>query len=184
MTTAKNGISETGSPPGEPVFVTLGRLGRPHGLRGEIRMSVWTDAPEERLRPGAVVYLGERRSRAVVRSTRWNRDVLLLAFENYPDRTAVEPLRNQRVYLPVEALPPPPEDEVYAYRLLGLKVLTDTGRTLGTLREILETGANDVYLVETAGGDEILLPDIAEVILKIDLEAGEMLVHLLEGLLP
>ncbi len=181
---AKNTSSETGSPPGEPVFVTLGRLGRPHGLKGEIRMSVWTDSPEERLRVGAVVYVGERRTRAVIRSTRWNREVLLIAFEEYPDRTAVEPLRNQQVYLPVESLPPLDDDEVYAYRLLGIRVVTDEGRVLGTLREILETGANDVYLVETAEGGEILLPDIDEVVLQIDLEAGEMRVHLLEGLLP
>lgn len=181
---AKNASSETGSPPGEPVFVTLGRLGRPHGLKGEIRMSVWTDSPEERLRVGAVVYVGERRTPAVVRSTRWNRDILLIAFEEYPDRTAVEPLRNQQVYLPVDALPPLSEDEVYAYRLLGIRVVTDEGRSLGILREILETGANDVYLVEIAEGGEILLPDIDEVVLQIDLEAGEMRVHLLEGLLP
>ncbi len=181
---AKNTASETGSPSGEPVFVTLGRLGRPHGLRGEIRMSVWTDAPEERLRVGAVVYLGERRIRAIVRSTRWNREILLIAFEEYPDRTAVEALRNQRVYLPADSLPPLDEDEVYAYRLLGLRVVTEEGKVLGTLREILETGANDVYLVETPEGGEILLPDIAEVILKIDPEAGEMRVRLLEGLLP
>ncbi len=183
MTGPKNPLSETGSPSGEPVFVALGRLGRPHGLRGEMRMSVWSDAPEERLQPGRRVFLGERRIPVVVRSVRWYQGLLLIAFEEYADRSAVEVFRNQQVFLPVDELPPLEEGEAYYYQIIGMRVVTEEGRALGVVEEILETGANDVFVVRAPDGGEILLPDIDEVILSLDVDAGLIRVHLLDGLL-
>ncbi|GAB4531960.1 MAG: ribosome maturation factor RimM [Anaerolineales bacterium] len=184
MSDTRHLSAETGSPQGEPVFIHLGRLGRPHGVRGEIRMQAWSESLEQRLQPGTTVYLGEVYHPAVIRSIRPQNDLFLVAFEGYPDRTAVEILRNQTVSLPAEALPPLEEGEIYLYQLIGLQVVTDQGLALGTVDDILETGANDVIVVRDEDGKEYLLPDIEEVVLDVNLEAGQMRVHLLDGLLP
>lgn len=175
--------SNAGSPQGEPLYLAVGKLRRPHGIRGEIVMEMLTDFPE-RFRAGAVVYVGPRRVPLTLRSVRPHRDRLLVAFEGYENRSQVEALRNLLVAVPSDEVPPPEEGEIYLHQLLGLRVVTDEGMPLGRLVEILETGANDVYIVEPEGGGaEILLPAIDEVVLHIDLERGEMTVHLLEGLL-
>lgn len=173
-----------GSPtPGEPLFLAVGQLRRPHGVRGEMQMALYTEFPE-RLKPGINLYIGEKHQLVTIRSQRMHRAVMLIAFEEYPDRTAVEVLRNQMVYVPVESLPELPEGEYYQYELIDLTVKTDDGQNLGVVEEVLETGANDVLLVRQPDGKEVLLPFIDEVILNIDLESGILLVHLLPGLMP
>ena len=177
-------LPSTGSPQsGEPVYLAVGKLRRPHGIRGEMVMEVLNDFPE-RFRPGAVVYVGPRRLPLTIRSVRPFQDMLLIAFEGYNDRDQVSIFRNHLVTVPAHEAPPLEEGEYYYHELLGLRVFTEEGQLLGTLVEILETGANEVYIVEPeGGGPEILLPAIEEVILAVDLEARTMTVHLLDGLL-
>ena len=79
---------------------------------------------------------------------------------------------------------PLPEGQYYHHQIIGLKVLTQQGELLGTIIEILETGANDVFVIRPSNGREILIPDTDEVILQIDLDKGQMIIHLLPGLLP
>jgi len=169
--------------PGEPAFLAVGKLRRPHGVHGEILMEVWTDFPE-RLRPGSVLYVGPDRLPLQIRTCRWHGKHLLVSFEGYTDRDTVGVLRNLWVLVPTADRQPLPEGEYYHHELIGLRVLTDEGRDLGVLIAILETGANDVYVVETQEGLEVLLPAIDDVILSVDLERKEMRVHLLPGLLP
>lgn len=168
---------------GEPVFLVVGRLRRPHGVHGEILMDVLTDFPE-RLRSGLSVYVGEDHQPLVIRSLRQSNLALLVAFEPYRDPESVGVLRNQFIYVRADDRPPLPEGEYYHHQLVGLRVVTDEGVALGRLTSILETGANDVYVVTQESGQEVLLPAISSVILDIDLEQGEMQVHLLPGLLP
>ncbi len=173
-----------GSPAGEPLFLAVGQLRRPHGVRGEIRMEVLTDFPE-RLTPGMTVYVGPRRLPLRIRRVRWQNEVMLISFEGYEDRDRVGLLRNMVVAVPADQAPPLPENEFYYHEVLGLRVVTDDGRELGEITEIMETGANDVLVVKPKGGGaEILLPDIDDVVLEIDTERGVMTVHLLPGLLP
>lgn len=166
---------------GEPLFLAVGQLRRPHGVRGEMQMALYTDFPE-RLKPGITVYIGENHQFVTIRSRRMHREVMLIAFDEYPDRTAVEVLRNQIVYVSVESIPELPDGDFYQFELIDLNVFTDEGHQLGVVEEILETGANDVLLVRQPDGKEVLLPFIDEVILKIDLDSGILLVHLLPGL--
>jgi 16S rRNA processing protein RimM len=173
-----------GSPvPGEPLFLAVGQLRRPHGIRGEMQMVVLTDFPE-RLVPGFTVFLGEKHHQHQIRSVRPHKGLLLVAFNGYEDRTAVEVLRNLYVYVPLESAPELPEGEYYQHELLGLVVRTEKGTVLGPVVEILETGANDVLVVQMAGDREALLPLIDEVVLDVDLETGVMQVRLLPGLIP
>lgn len=173
-----------GSPPtGEPAFLVVGKLRRPHGVHGELLMEVITDFPE-RLCSGVTVYIGETYQPHTIRSQRWNGAFLLLKFDDYHDPETAGAQRNQLVYVRTEDRPPLPEGEYYHHQLIGMRVISDEGQLLGLLMQILDTGANDVYLVQPESGAELLLPAIPDVVREIDLEHGEMHVHLLPGLLP
>ncbi len=183
--------------PSEPVFLVVGRLRRAHGVRGEIQMDVLTDFPE-RIQPGIVLYAGPQRQMLKVGSVRWHNQAMLIAFEEYRTPEAASELRNHWVSVTAADRPALEEDEYYHHQVLGLRVVEEDGTPLGTVTEILETGANDVYVirpdlgseigVETgpgrkpALGHDLLLPATEETILKVDLEKGEMRVHVLPGL--
>jgi len=171
-----------GSPSkGEPLFLVVGKLRRPHGLRGEVRMEVITDFPE-RLLPGIVVYLGDDLQPIRIHSRRQHNKLLLIAFEGITNPEAAGALRNQLIYVRADDRPPLPEGEFYQHQLLGLNVVSHQGEQLGKLVEILETGANDVYIVRPEVGPDLLLPATDEVIIDVNLETGWMTVRLLPGL--
>jgi 16S rRNA processing protein RimM len=165
----------------EPVFVVVGIGRRPHGLRGEMLVQVISDDPE-RLQPGANLTLGPQHLPVTINSARQHNQGLLIAFEEYPTREAIEPFRNVPLYVHVDELPALAEGEFYAHQLVGLQVVDEAGQDLGRLVDVLETGANDVYVVHSATGAELLLPAIEDVILKIDLENGQVRVRLLPGM--
>lgn len=167
---------------GEPAFLAVGRLRKPHGLRGELQMEVMTDFPE-RLKRGVTVLVGKDYSPMTFKSVRPQNQLLLVAFEGFDTPEAVGDLRNQLVFVPAAGLPELEEGEYYHHQLLGLRVVTDDDRFLGTISEILETGAADVYVVAPESGPEILFPGTDEVILDINLDEGVMRIHLLPGLL-
>jgi 16S rRNA processing protein RimM len=160
----------TGSPaPGEPVYLAVGKLRRPHGIKGEILMDVLTDFPE-RLKPGEAVYVGEEHQLLTLRSLRTNDQTLLVSFENIDDSDAAGTLRNTIVWVRSDRLPSLPEGEYYFHQLIGLQVVREDGQAIGKLVEIIETGANDVYLVRAEDGVETLIPAIPEVIVEVDLQ--------------
>ncbi len=172
-----------GSPAsGEPEFLVVGKLRHPHGLKGEILMDVITDFPE-RLKRGTPVFAGEDHRQLRIRSRRAHGAGLLLGFEGLDTPEQVGELRNLLLYVPSADRPALPEGEYYHHQLLGLRVVSDEGQELGNLVEILNTGANDIYLVRNAQGQEILLPAIESVLLTVDLPNKEIRVHLLPGLL-
>jgi 16S rRNA processing protein RimM len=173
----------SGSPPiGEPDFLVVGKLRRPHGVRGEILMDVYTDFPE-RLKAGVVVYIGSEHTPAQIRSTRWQPPAMLIAFEQYETREEASVLRNLLVQVRADDRPPLDDGEYYHHQLLGMQVIEESGENLGILSGILETGANDVFVVTTPEGREVLLPAVDEVLLEIDLDRKQMRVHLLPGLI-
>jgi 16S rRNA processing protein RimM len=180
----KSGLYEqpTGSPSsGEPVFLVIGKLRRPHGVHGEIIMDIFTDFPE-RIHPGITFYVGENHRPLVLRSCRQHQNSLLLAFEAFQNRDEVGALRNQWVYVHSVDRPSLPEGDFYHHQILGLKVIDEKGNILGTVIEILETGANDVLVVRPTEGADILIPVVDSVVRNIDLGAGEILVQLIPGI--
>ena len=171
-----------GSPnSGEPVFLVIGKLRRPHGLKGEVLLDVWTDFPE-RLKPGVLVYLGDDHIVLEIQGCRQVSQSFLISFTGYRDRESVDQLRNQYLYVRSDDRPPLPVGEFYHHQLLGMQVNTDEGRSLGRLVQILETGANDVYIIRMESGQELLIPAIESVVLDIDTDLNVMIVHLLPGL--
>jgi 16S rRNA processing protein RimM len=171
-----------GSPQsGEPEFLVIGKLRAPHGLRGELLMDVLTDFPE-RIKPGREVYIGDDHRPLKVRSRRPASKGLLIGFDGYDTPEAAGELRNQNVFVATSGLPALPEGEYYHHQLIGLRVVSDTGEELGRLAEILDTSANDVYIIRPAEGPDLLLPAIDPVIVNIDLEQQTITVHLLPGM--
>ena len=171
-----------GSPTaGEPALLSVGRFRRPHGVAGEILIELYTDFPE-RLQPKKVVFAGGRDAPLIIQRARSHKDGLLLTFEGLTTPEEVGRYRNQLLYVKSIDRSPLPSGQYYHDELIGSAVITDEERPLGVLTEIIQTGANDVYLVRDFAGGEILLPAITEVILKIDLSQKTMRVHLLPGL--
>ena len=167
----------SGSPtPGGSTYLVVGKLRKAHGVRGEITMEVLTDFPE-RLRPRRQVFVGEEHRPLRITSVRWKDQLMLIAFDQYDDCDKVNVFRNQLVYTQAEKLPDLQKGEYYFHQLLGLLVKDESGNNLGRLDEILETGANDVYVVKNDEGGEFLLPVIDEVILQVKLEEGEIIVR-------
>lgn len=171
----------------EPAFLLLGQVLRPHGVRGELRITVLTAYPE-RIVPEMEVYLGSNPEdaahavRYVVSGARTHHQYLILQVKGVNDRNEADVLREKYVMVRLEDAVPLEEDEFYLFQALGLDVYTEDGEHLGEVTEVLETGANDVYVVQGERG-EILLPAIDECVLDVDIEAGKMTVRLIEGLL-
>lgn len=165
---------------GNDDWIYVGRIVGAFGVSGEVKVQADTDFPS-RFDPGKALFAGPEHEPLVVRARRRHRQLFLLSFEGRPNRNAIEPLCGLPLYaLGDEALP----EDVYRVRdLLGCEVVTAEGRALGTLREVLPTGANDVYIVQGEHG-EVLLPAIEDVVRSIDVEGKRIVVTPLPGLLP
>lgn len=176
--------NDSGSPnPGEPEFLVVGKFGKPHGIQGEIVMDIYTDFPE-RLQPGVTIFVGSQYAAHKIVKRRPHPRGLLVMVENYRSREAAAELRNQFVYVAAADRPELEDGEYYHHQLLGMNLVDENGQYVGKLVQILQTGANDVYVVHDTAGAEILIPAIDSVILNIDLEEKQMQVHLLPGILP
>jgi len=164
-------------------YLAIGRVVRAHGLHGEVSVTILTEFPE-RFETTEWVYLGNEFEATPYRLERyrWHKKNLLLTLSGVANRTQAEQLRGQFVQVPLEEAVPLPEGTYYLYQLIGLQVITVDGQSLGSVHDILETGANDVYVVE---GDErqILLPAIDDVIQSVDIEAGQIVVQVIDGLI-
>jgi 16S rRNA processing protein RimM len=167
----------------EPRFLVIGRVVKPHGVRGEVKVEVHTELPE---RFGWLerVYIGQSDPKPVaVEKVRYQKSWVILKLAGYDDRNDAEKLRAQWLQVPEDEALPLEEGEYYLYQVIGCTVISDQDQVLGKIAEVIETKANNVFVVESPGG-EILLPDIDEVIKEVDLEKGRVLVHLIPGLLP
>ncbi|MEW6567543.1 MAG: ribosome maturation factor RimM [Chloroflexota bacterium] len=164
-----------------PQYLAVGRVLRPHGVRGELLVEVAPDLVGL-ISPKTPVYLGPRHKHCVVRSLRRHRRQVLLSLEGCGDREAAERWRGAEIDIRLAELEPLPSGVYYDWQMVGLHVWTESGELLGVMKEILRTGANDVYLVRSASGDELLLPALDSVILEVDLDEGRLLVRLPPGL--
>jgi 16S rRNA processing protein RimM len=161
-------------------LLAVGRVLRPHGVRGDLLLETLTDFPQH-LAEVDTVYLGEPPVAHPLAAARVHRGQLILRLADVPDRDAADAFRGQLVQIKAVAAAPLPPGTYYHHQLLGLPVVTEAGEPLGELAEVLETGANDVYVVQGPGG-ELLLPAIRSVILSIDLAARQITVRVPAGL--
>lgn len=175
------GKKNTGSPKGEPLYLSVGFLRRPHGLHGEIIMDLHTDFPE-RMKSGRKLFVGDGHKPMTLTSVRPHQSGSLVKFKGIETPDDAGKFRNQWVFIKAKDAPPLPEGQIYQHELIGFKVVDEGDNPLGELVEILETGANDVYVVRDDSGKEILLPAIPSVILDLQPARRLIRVHILEGL--
>lgn len=175
------------TPAPAPGYLVVGRIGRTHGVHGEVRVEVLTDFPELRFVPGRRLYVGvpgDAAPRAVkVASVRAHGAALLVAFDGVPDREAAARLTGHLVHIDVAEAHPLEPDAYYEHQLVGLAVVTDGGEAIGRVSAVLDTGSAPVLEVRTPAGRTVLLPMIAAVIATVDLGAGRITITPLPGLL-
>lgn len=158
----------------------IGRVIRPHGLDGSLRIQPYSDNPN-RFRSGRTLEV------AGVSATVDSYQPVagghaLLKLTEVEDSREARKFAGEWIFAAIDAEDALPPGEFYHYQLVGLSVVTDQGERLGTIQEILATGSNDVYVVSGDAGDELLLPAISQVVQQIDLEARTVRVHLIDGL--
>lgn len=170
-----------------PSQVMIGRVVGAHGLRGQLRVQYFGDAPDPLLRITRVELAGEdgagARPYEVAAVSPGRRGELRVALAGLRGRDAALELRGRFVFAAPEQLPPLPEGEYYGFELVGCRVEASDGRRLGTVRGIWETGASDVLVVEDEQGREQLIPAAAPLLREVDREGRRLVMELPPGLL-
>ncbi|MBN2469915.1 MAG: 16S rRNA processing protein RimM [Anaerolineae bacterium] len=176
-------------PASSPDFLVLGRIMRPHGVRGELRVQILTDYPE-RIIALKTVFVGRdpydpaSATGYDMLGARRHREHILIRLEGINSRDEADAHRGQLLMVALNDAVPLEEGEYYAFQIIGSEVITTDGENLGSIREIIETGANDVFVVQGGIHGEILIPDIPDVVLEVKLQERQMVVTLPPGLLP
>ena len=162
-------------------YRAIGLIERPRGLKGELKALPLTDFPE-RFAAGARVFIGgEART---VTSANWQKGRVYFYCAGVEDREGAERLRNELIEIPADERPRNASEFWYIDEIVGLRVSSVSGEVLGTVSEVLQTGANDVYVVQRDERRDVLVPAVRDVVKRIDVEAGEMVVDLPDGLMP
>lgn len=164
-----------------PDFLVVGQVVRPHGVRGDLLVEAGSETFRS-IQAGGELYLGETQRPERVVSLRPHQGRHILHLEGYEDHEAAESLRGAKIRIALAQAEPLPEGVYYRWQILGLRVVDQAGQPLGSVLEIIETGANDVYVIERPGAAQLLLPAIESVILAVDLEGGAITVAVPEGL--
>jgi 16S rRNA processing protein RimM len=176
------------------VELVVGRVGRPHGIRGEVTVEVRTDDPDDRFAPGRVVPTDPAESGPLtIERTRWHSGRLLVHFAGVEDRDAAQELRGTLLIIDSADLPPTNDpDEFHDHELLGLTAVTVDGEELGTVTDIRHLG-QDLLVIDTAGrpgggaadggGDEVLVPFVAALVPDVDVAAGRVVIDPPPGLI-
>lgn len=160
--------------------IIIGKIVAPHGVRGDVRIVPLTDFPE-RFSSMKKICLNNGRSYDV-ESTKEHKGLILMKLKGLDSRNDVEPLKGSLIQIGREEAMPLPQDRFYIFDLVGLKVYTEDETYLGVLTDVLQTGSNDVYVVEDKGSmnKPLLIPALKKVVLQIDLKQKKMIVKLQE----
>ena len=162
----------------------VGVIASTHGVRGEVKVFPTTDDVKrfEQLKE-VLLDTGKELKTMEIAQVKFFKNMVILKFKGFDNINDIEIYKGKDLLIHRDQAVELGPDENFIADLIGLLVITDQKEELGTLKDVLQTGANDVYVVETNSGKEILLPAIKQCILNVDLEAGQMTVHVLEGLL-
>ena len=167
--------------PKSPQYLVIGRVLKPWSYRGEMKIEILTEFPE-RFASLRQVFLGDDAKLFSVERARLHGSAALLKLKGIDSSEAAAKLRDQLVQVALQDAVKLPKGKHYLYQLIGLRIVTTDGKGLGEITDVLDTGANDVYVVKD-GAREILIPAIEDVVKEINLERGEVVVQLIEGLI-
>lgn len=165
-------------------LLQVGIITSTHGVRGEVKVYPTTDDPRRFRRLKEVVLdTGREKLNLEIEGVKFFKQFVILKFKGLDNINDIEKYRQKSLYVTRKNAVRLQRDEYFIADLIGLKVQDEDGTELGTVKDVIETGANDVYEVEMADGRSLLLPAIKQCILNVDVENGIMQVHVLEGLL-
>ena len=165
-------------------FLKVGVITTTHGVRGEVKVYPTTDEPERFLELDHVLLNTGKEFRDLeIKNVRFFKNLVILKFKGIDNINDIEKYKGHDLWIPREEGQELDEDEYYIADLLGLRVILDDGTEFGTLKNVMETGANDVYIIDTNAHGEVLVPAIRECIQDIDLEKNTMTIHLMKGLI-
>ena len=164
-------------------LLKVGVITTTHGVRGEVKVFPTTD-PERFLDLEYVILdAGREMKKLEIRNVKFFKNLVILKFNGIDNINDIEMYKGRDLWVPREEAQDLDEDEYYIGDLIGMEVVLEDNTHFGTLKDFMETGANDVYVVELPDHQEVLLPAIKECILDVDLEENVMTVHLMKGLL-
>lgn len=162
----------------------IGSIATTHGVHGEVKVYPTTDDPGRYKKIKEVILdNGKEQKTAHIEQTKFFKQMVIVKFREYNTMDEAEKLRGYELYVTREHAVPLEKNEYYIADLIDMQVITDEGAALGVIEDVLQTGANDVYVVQQPSGKEILLPAIRDCILSVDVPEKKMTVHILEGLL-
>lgn len=165
-------------------LLQIGIISSTHGIRGEVKVFPTTDdmGRFQKLKE-VLLDTGKEKLPLKIEQVKFFKQFAILKFQDFDDINDVERYKGKSLYVTRENAVALKKDEYYIADLIDMKVVDEKNETLGILKDVLETGANDVYMIEMPDGKELLLPAIRQCILHVDIERMIMKVHLLEGLL-
>ena len=165
-------------------LLKVGVITTTHGVRGEVKVYPTTDEPERFLELDYVLLdTGRELRKLEIKNVKFFKNLVILKFKGVDNINDIEKYKGRDLWIPREEGQELEEDEYYIADLLGMSVVLEDGQEFGTLKDVMETGANDVYIIDSAEHGEVLLPAIKECILVVDLEKNVMTIHLMKGLI-
>jgi len=167
----------------EDNYLQVGIIASTHGIKGEVKVFPTTnDAKRFTKLKSAYIDLGTEKMEIHIEQVKFFKKMVILKFKEFQDINEVERFKSKSILVTRDNAVKLEKDEYFIADLIDISVKTDENEDLGILTDVLETGANDVYVVTTKENKEILIPAIKDCILEVDIEERTMLVHLLEGL--
>lgn len=164
-------------------LLQVGIITSTHGVRGEVKVFPTTDdAARFKKLKNVILDTGKEKRTLEISGVKFFKNMVILKFKEFDNINDVEKYRQKALYVTRENAVKLKEGEYFIADLIGLRVQTDEGEELGQVTDVIQTGANDVYVVRTEDKEEILLPAIKKCIREVDIKGGRMLVHLLPGL--
>ena len=165
-------------------YLQVGVITTTHGIRGEVKVFPTTDDPArfEELEQ-VMLDTGRALLPLEIQNVKYFKNLVILKFKGIDNINDIEMYKQRELWVPREEAQELDEDEYYIADLIGMDVVLEDGSHFGTLKDVMETGANDVYVVEDENGKEVLLPAIKECILDVDVEKNSMTIHLMKGLI-
>ncbi len=165
-------------------LLKVGVISSTHGIKGEVKVFPTTDDPKRfRKLKDVLLDSGKEKKNLKIQGVKFFKKFVILKFEGIDNINDVEKYKGSNLYVTRDQAVKLQKDEYFIADLIGLSVIAQEQNLEGTLKDVMETGANDVYVIELSDGRELLLPAIKECVLSVDLEKGEMKIHLLDGLL-
>ena len=163
-------------------YLEIGKITNTHGVMGEVRVQPWADSPDF-LCKFKTLYVDKTHWPIKVERARVHKNMVILKFKEFNNINEIEKYKGKDLLIRRDQAVKLAPNENFITDLIGLKVVTDEGKEFGTLTDVLQTGANDVYVIESLEGKEYLFPAIPQCILDVNLENQMVTVHILDGLL-